>query len=225
MRIRKMICILLFTVLLFCTACAAFGEAAEPDYYRVGLKVAGLLSEITDSEAYLSLLTRPEMFREVREQINTHDYDRPVAVYSIRLSDPEAIMKEMLRDNPESLEAFESLSPALQEQFLGYMSIQSLCAAVNGRMGTEYLAFLSVATSRIRDDTLTGEASGCYLYLFEKGTPIMVSFGYRGASGQFLLIPEESRGNPEDIAAYLALPGLELTPVTAETSAPDPEAP
>ena len=64
------ILILLTAAMLACTVGCAFGESAEPDYYQIGLDVAALMSEIVDSDAYLSILTIPETVEEVREKVN-----------------------------------------------------------------------------------------------------------------------------------------------------------
>ena len=97
MKLRKQICALLFAALLFLSA-GASGETADPDYYRIGLKVTGLMGEMTDSDAYFSLMSAPDAFRTAREAANTHDYDRPVVLYSISLTDPEAFLEKMLLD-------------------------------------------------------------------------------------------------------------------------------
>lgn len=209
----KKICSLLLAFLFLFTACGAFAEGTEPDYYRIGLEVTGLISEMVDSEAYLSMLTRPESISEVREILNTRDYDRPVAVYSVRLDDPKVFLEEMFRKSPDQRETWESLSPALQEQVLSRLGLQTLCTYVNAQMGSEYLSFVSVTNAFVREEALNPESAFTYLYVFEKGMPILVNFGYHIVSGQFLLIPEESRGTPEAISAYMVLPGLEITPV------------
>lgn len=213
MNIRKRICIFLIAALLLFTACGAFGEAAEPDYYRIGLKVTAIMSEITDSEAYLSIFTRPEYFSEVREKVNTHDYDSPVAVYSITMSDPRTFLDEILRNEEEGRELWDSLSPVLQDQLLMRIGIPTLGPIVNARAGTEYLSFFNAATALIRDESLNAEKSCTYLYLFKEGVPILVSFGYGAASGSFFYIPKEAQGSPEDIIAYLAVPCVEIVPV------------
>ena len=209
MKLRKQICAFLFAALLL-LATGACGEAADPDYYRIGLKVTSLISEMTDSDAYFSLMAAPDAFRTAREAANTHDYDRPVAVYSISLTDPEAFLEKMLLEDPDAREAWNSLSPALQDQLMRRITLQTLCASVNDRAGTESIALASLVTPVLTDETLTPEKSRSYLYFFEQGVPVLVSFGYHSASGQFLMIPKESRETPEDIAAFLELPFLEL---------------
>lgn len=218
-NMKKTISILLLAALLFCAAGNASGEAAKPDYYNAGLEVTALMGEIIDSEAYLSLLVHPETFSKIREEANTHDYGSPVAVYAVK-GDPEALLKEMLLSDPESGETFNSLSPALQDQLLQRISVQTLCSVFNSRAGADYTAFSSLATVFLREDSLNAEEPCSYLYIFGKGLPILVSFGYRSAAGMFLFLPEESRKSPEAILSCLNLPGLEVTPVnTGEGSA------
>ena len=161
MNVRKKICIFLAAALLLFTASGAFGEAAEPDYCRIGLKVTAMMSEITDSEAYLSIFGLPERFREVREKVNTHDYDSPVAVYSVTMSDPKAFLEEMFRNEEEGNKLWDSLSPALQDQLLSRIGIQTLGPIVNARAGSEYLSFFNAATVLVRDKGLTAEKSCC----------------------------------------------------------------
>ena len=223
-HISRTLSALLALCLLF-TACGAFAEAEEPDYYHIGLKVTALMSEIADSEAYLSFLSYPEACAEAREAANTHDYDRPVAVYSVTLDDPRVFMESMLSDNEETLAAWNSLSPALQEQLLKRVGVATLVPSINGRMGSEYSAFSTITIASVTDETLP-DKSVCYLYLFEKGTPILVTFGWHGASGVFVFIPEESRGSAEDLyEVFLSVPGLTLTPIQfADEPAYDPMA-
>ena len=217
MNMKKWICALLSAVLLFCTTCAACSETAEPDYYHIGLEVTGLMSDIANSEAYLSLFFMPETFSGIRTSVNTYDYGHPVAVYSIRLNDPMTILEEQtFVNNPKNKEIWDSLSPALQDQVLQQFNLQALCSVINGRLGSSYVAFSSIAIASVRNEALTAEDPSYYLYLFERGTPVLVTFKYHTASGQFLFIPKEFQGSPEIINAYWEMPGLEVTPVNID---------
>ena len=66
----------------------------------------------------------------------------------------------------------------------------------------------------IAESCLTEENNVSYLYLFEKGTPILVTFGYHTATGMFVFIPAESRESAESLKAVL--PFVEITPVEIE---------
>ena len=217
MHIRKMISFLLSAILLFCSTGNALCEEANPDYTRVGLKVTGLMSEIVDSTDFLDMFISPNLYGKVREEVNTHDYDRPLAVYTIK-SDPQMLLENLLLSDAKTKKTFESLSPTLQDQLLRRISIQSVCSLVNGRAGSEYIAFFSVATAVILDDSLDGEKGCSYLFIFEKGIPILVSFGYHVATGSFLYIPGGSRKNREAIQSFLGIPGMEVAPVIAGKS-------
>ena len=218
MRVRKMISILLLSALLFCPVCHACSETAEPDDYRIGLEVTALMGEMVGSDAYLSLFSRPETFSKIRERINTHDYDRPAAVYAVSMGDPAAYLEEIFRADPESRETWDSLSPALQNQALARLSLSVLLANTNARAGSAYVALFSMLNAVVRNETLTNEKTRHYLYFFEQGAPILVTFGYHAASGQFLSVPGEYRDSPEKIVEYLGMPGLELVPVKAAES-------
>ena len=67
MSIGKRICGLACAFALLFTVCGALGEAAEPDYYHIGLKVTALMSEITESDAYLSLIGTSSTFAKYRQ--------------------------------------------------------------------------------------------------------------------------------------------------------------
>ncbi len=209
MNFKKRISILLLSALLFCFAENAFCEAKEPDYYRIGLKVTSTMSEIIDSESYLSLFSNPDFFSKERDEMNTHDYDNPVAVYAVRYNQ-EALMNLLFSSDQEKANELSSFSSALQEQIRKHINIQALASLLNGYAGQNYIVLCSIATASIEDDSINGNEVVNYLYIFEKGTPILVSFSYHVASGMFFHIPEEFRKTPEDCLTSF---GVELVPV------------
>lgn len=216
MHTGKMTLTLLLSALILCIACSASAETEAPDYYHIGLQVTRLMSEMVDSDDYQSVLGTPESSRQIRERANTHDYSCPVAVYSLRMADPRALMERFVPDDQETREAFNRLSPAIQDQYLARINISLLSVMMNTRSGYESVAFLTSMNGFIRSDSLTSEDPVHYLYLFQKGIPILVTFEYHKASGQFLDIPVEYQHSPADIPSYLQIPGFfELTPVAA----------
>ena len=184
--------------------------AEEPDYYRIGLEAAGLLDEIVNSDVYLSLtLVMNDRLEAVREAVNTHDYDSPVAVYEVRLDDVRGFVESSL--DPENKAQWDSLPDRLQEQVLLRMGVQTFIARLNSMSGAEYISFASAANAVLRKEELTGEKAVYYLYIFEKGTPVLVSFGYHSAAASFVFIPEESRGSLSGIREALGY--FEVEPV------------
>ena len=204
----KKLFVLVMALILLLVSSAACAE--EPDYYRIGLEATALLDEIVNSDVYLSLtLVMNDRLEAVRDTVNTHDYDAPVAVYEIRLDDVRGFVENNL--DPEGKAQWDSLSDRLQEQALLRVGVQMFLSPLNSRMGSEYIAFASAANAILRKEELTGEKAVYYLYIFEKGTPVLVSFGYHRASAYFVFIPEESRGSLSGIRE--ALEYFEVEPV------------
>ncbi len=210
-RTIKSICILLIMTMF--AGIAGFAQA-EPDYYHIGLEVTSVMSEIAGSETYLSLYGTPDTWSDIREAVNTGDYDKPVAVYAVTMDNPGTYLRIMLDRDPDSSSQWDSLSENLQEQLLNKVGIATICNLVNAQAGTASISFASVAQAFIKNSDLTEENNVSYLYLFEKGTPILVTFGYHTATGMFVFIPAESRESADSIKAVL--PFVEITPVEIE---------
>ena len=211
-RTIKSICSLLIMTIFL--GIAGFAQA-EPDYYHIGLEVTSVMSEMADSETYLSLLGTLSAWRDVREAVNTGDYDKPIAVYAVTLDNPESFLRDMIAQDQDSNNQWNSLSESLQEQFLNRVSISTVCSnIVNGQAGIASISFAISTQAYIKSSNLTEEKTISYLYLFEKGTPILVTFGYHAASGTFVFIPAESQRSVESLKAVL--PYLEITPVEIE---------
>ena len=210
-RTIKSICILLIMTMF--VGIAGFAQA-EPDYYHIGLEVTSVMSEIAGSETYLSLYGTPDTWSDVREAVNTGDYDKPVAVYAVTMDNPETYLRLMIDRDPDSSSQWNSLSDNLQEQLLNKIGVTTICSIVNGQAGASSISFASVAQAFIKNSGLTEENNVSYLYLFEKGTPILVTFGYHTATGMFVFIPTESRESADSLKAVL--PFVEITPVEIE---------
>ena len=172
------------------------------------------MSEIAGSETYLSLYGASDTWSDVRETVNTGDYDKPVAVYAVTMDNPETYLRLMIDRDPDSGSQWNSLSENLQEQLLNKVGIATICNLVNAQAGSASISFASVAQAFIKNSGLTEENNVSYLYLFEKGTPILVTFGYHTATGMFVFIPAESRESADSLKAVL--PYLEITPVEIE---------
>ena len=207
----KCICVLIIIVMMSAMAGSAF---AEPDYYHIGLEVTSVMSEIADSETYLSLYGASDTWNDVREAVNTGDYDKPVAVYAVTLDTPEAYLKIMIDKDPDSSSQWNSLSDNLQEQILNKIGVTTICSIVNGQAGASSVSFANLAQAYIKNRDMKKEKKVSYLYLFEKGTPILVTFGYHAATGMFVFIPAESQGSVESLKTVL--PFVEITPVEIE---------
>ena len=187
---------------------AACGES-KPDYRTAGLEVTKLLGQMAADEHFISMLAGSEAVETIRETVNTGDYDRPVAVYELKMTDPKVYVESNLDE--KSRETWDKIPEELKEQTLMRIGVPVLCTMHTSRQSAAEIAFSSLATAIVRNEELTAEDTVYYLYIFEKGTPILVSFGYHGASGSFVFLPKEQCGTLADLQA--ALPELEITPV------------
>ena len=142
----KCICVLIIIVMMSAMAGSAF---AEPDYYHIGLEVTDLMNEVVSNEAYLSLIGTSGDVEEMRKVVNTGDYDRPIAVYSISLDERmvQVLLQNMLMQDVKINEAYDGLSEKLKELLRSRISVQTVCSIVNGKMGVPYISFASIYMS------------------------------------------------------------------------------
>ena len=203
--------LLLALSLLPAPAAVSAEEPQGPDYYQAGMETVAMMSEMVNNKDFVLMLSVSDRTDGIRETVNTGDYGSPTAVYSVRLGDVRSLLERNYQ--PEDLERWNRLPGALQDQFLKRVSVQSLCNIINGRTGTEQLAFANLVTAIVRNDSLPGGEPLSYLYFFEKGTPILVTFGYHGSTGIFLFLPEEMRTAPETLQGVLQEFGLEIQQV------------
>lgn len=203
--------LLLALSLLPAPAAVSAEEPQGPDYYQAGMETVAMMDEMVKSKDFILMLSGSDRTDGIRETVNTGDYGSPTAVYSVRLEDARSLVEKTYR--AEDLERWNNLPDVLQEQLLKRVSVQSLCNIINGRTGTDQLAFASLVTAIVRNDSLPGGEPLSYLYFFEKGTPILVTFGYHGSSGIFLFLPEEVRAAPETLQGVLQEFGMDARPV------------
>ena len=201
---KKWFILMLAAALLLSTA--ALGES-KTDYRTAGLEVTKIMGQIAADENYISLISGVGEIETIRETVNTGDYDRPAAVYELKLKDPRAFAESTMNENTR--ETWAKIPEELKEQALRRFNVQALCTMYTSRQGAAFVAFSSATVAVVPIEDLTAEESVCYLYTFEKGTPILVTFGYRGASGTFVFLPKEQCATPADLQT--ALPDLEIT--------------
>ena len=200
---------LVFTVLL--SAGAAAG-AESPDYYAIGLRVTGLLGEMVGSRDYLRLfLSSEDLLDLLSSTFDTGDYGTPSAVYRLIQQDPKEWMKSLMTD--EELDSLNALSPALQEQvFLRVSGTALLTTQINAKKGAQVLSVVSALQALVKEPSLEEETPASYLFVFEKGVPILVSYGWHQATGMFVALDAAETASPEALKAALQPYGLEISP-------------
>ena len=124
------------------------------------------------------------------------DYDSPIAVYSVEIPNAKDILSKL---GIENIEEYDKLSDNLKEQLDHKVSISSIISSINAQSGTNTMALCSLLTATKDDKDVELDKSIAYLYVFEKGIPIAVTFTKSGyANGQFLLLNDSN--SYEDIS-------------------------
>ena len=66
----------------------------------------------------------------------------------------------------------------------------------------------------MENDSLNPEKAVSYLYVFEKGVPVLVTFGYHSAYGIVVSLPEEDRESLSSLRQVFEPYTIEVTRVT-----------
>jgi len=186
--------------------------AESPDYAGIGLEAAGILSEMVQSSDYLSLFMVNEKATELLDtKFNTGDYDAPTAVYRLQPADPREWFRTLL---PEAeLEQLDSLSPVLQEQVYARMKGLTLMSnRINAEKGAEVLALTSTLQVLLNKPGLECEEQEYYLFIFEKGVPVLITYGWHQAVGSFLVLEKSETESAEALQGALEFYGVEVIP-------------
>lgn len=200
MTLKKWMSAALILCLVFSLAGCRFDEDEEQErsskreLYTMGMDLIGTMEEMVESEEYAQLLGTSGM-NAVIEQVSDCALDEPLVVYEITPPEPEKLIKQMADDDFQ--DAWEDMSPALQEQVKKRFTFSTLVTACNGRMGSSYMAFCAtyVASEAPRD--LLVDETRVFVYVFDNGINVVVTFGETGqANGQFLFL--EGLDDPDD---------------------------
>ena len=211
-KIMALLCAMLLC--LSCTCCFAESETVNtPGFYEAGLKVVSVMNEMVQNRDYLEIFMSASANLDTLETtFNTGDYDKPVAVYSLKQADALGWLKMMMSESEQ--EKFNALSPALQEQLLARASgLTALSNMINGQKGVDILSLTSALQAIMNMPELEMEEPEYYLFLFEKGVPVLVTLSWHHATGMFLVLSEAEAESQETIQALLQPLGIEVSPV------------
>ena len=184
-----------------------------PDFYESGLKITNILDQMVRNRSFLDLfMSSTDNMEIIDKTFNTGDYDKPVAVYRLNQANMENWIKSMMDD--AELDLFNSLSPDLQEQLLVRIKGTSYIASIiNAKKGVTIVALTGALQAQLDMPGLEPETTESYLFVFEKGVPVLVSLGWHHATGMFLVLSEEQTKSMETIQASLMPYGLEISQV------------
>lgn len=184
------IVIFAFLLALTMTACGKnHNSHNEEALFDLGIEVTKTMQEMVYSDEYISLYTAIEFEDEI-VKFQATDYDSPIAVYSVEMPNVKDVLSKL---GSENIEDYDKLSDNLKEQLDHRVSFSSIISSINAQSGTNAMALCSLLTATKYDKDVELDKNITYLYVFEEGIPIAVTFTKSGyANGQFLLLNDSN---------------------------------
>ena len=184
----KKICFILaiFVVFtMFLPACAS----KTADLYDKGLEVVSVMEEMLNSREYGEIMGAPDLFKDLIVSVAETDFSYPAVVYKLSLPSTEVLIKKAgLAD----ASLYSKLSDDLKEQIENRMNFATVASVINGTQGNEKLAFASLFSAIVNDKSIECEKPITYLYIYENGICVGVSFKNGTAQGNFVFLDDFS---------------------------------
>ena len=185
---KKIILFSLALLFLFSvSACATpeYKESTERELYKIGLELISVMDEMLGSKEYAEIMASGSV-DQVVDSVDTNDYDSPVAVYRITLPKSDKFVKITGSFDEDR---WNSLSPNLQKQIEHRFTFSAIANIINSAYGSTNLAFSSLYTAYEENKSINIKRTTVFLYIFEEGTPIAVTFSKSGGvNGQFVFL-------------------------------------
>lgn len=159
-------------------------QAKENDYsdrhelYEFGLEVIHKMQMKADSEAYQQLMGTPASVTQLMGEFELLDMDDLSAVYHIEIPGTDEILKNI---DPENMDAYNSLPLELKED----IDNRIVGAAANSflsRFGVNYISCAAILSTTKNISSLRVKEVTYYLYYFDGGMTIMVTFNPSGVA-------------------------------------------
>ncbi len=160
-------------------------QYADTELYKMGLDLISIMNEMIQSKEYADILNANGL-ESVVETVDTNDYDSPIAVYNVSLPETTQLLKLISNYNTDS---WDNLSENLKNQIKNKTSFSTVTANINAQKGAENVAFSSMYTAFVKSEVLNIKESTVFLYVFEEGVPIAITFSeYGNIQGQFVFL-------------------------------------
>lgn len=176
----------LFTILLVCSLLMTLFASCKSNadvFISYGEDVISLMAEMLENEEYASMYGLSDRYNETLDKLRQGDYSEFSSVYELSIPEEELIEKLDINEKDFSKDLY---------QYLCASSYGSFASRVNMEANVEAISVSSAfAAQKVLVDKKVDE-NKIYLFVFEKGCPIVVSFiteedGAFKASGQFII--------------------------------------
>ncbi len=195
----KKLAFLLALVMISVAIVSCSSYSSENYLYSLGIEVAGTMKKLIRSDEYAEIYGIGDMedIKSFAESLDLSGLDEPDDVYKVTLPEPEKLYESFFDGDD-----WDELDEVVRTQLENMMNAQSVISKINTqKSGTSAIVVASVYNTIVKDEKLSLEKPVTYLYVYESGTVIAVTFGEHGtAQGQFIFTddPDEIDDEFED---------------------------
>lgn len=199
--------VLALAVVLLLGACGSGMGRKEKSVYEQGLSVISLMAEMAKSDGYAELYSSDPELKEFLSAAGGGSYDEPQGVYGIQIS--ESTISGVMQ-----IAGAGEMSDTLKE-YVTSRAQATVATQINAAGGASMIAASSVCTAGKTFVNKELKENTVYLYTFESGTPVMVSFlvgedGAVSASGSFIFSEDFKTDTEEDMEQFFSEFGVEV---------------
>ena len=197
-------CILLMTLLASC-------NGTSKSLAECGEDVISLMAEMLESEEYKSLYNLPSEYDDQVNMLREGDYSKSIAVYELLISEEELLDNTIDKDG---------LSKELYE-YICSSAYVSFASRINQTSGVDAMAVSAVFTAQKIYANKDIDTNRVYLFVFEDGCPIAVTFVVDGkdllrAVGHFIMNDKFIAENENSIKESCEALGINDVTVTKQ---------
>ncbi|MBE6571262.1 MAG: hypothetical protein E7656_03305 [Ruminococcaceae bacterium] len=177
----KKICLFLAIIMLALPFAGC--SAKNVDLYKEGLSVASIMHEMVNSEEYADMMGVPNLLEDVTERVKELDFSKPESVYKLSLPTSEELVKNM---GIADTYGWDNIPDTLKTQIENRVGFSTVANMINSTMGQEYIAFCSLYSAVVKNEAISAKEPVTYLYVFNAGIGVAVTFTDGLAQGTFL---------------------------------------
>lgn len=195
-NLKKCVKLILFLIICYLFTGCKKGDSGDKEIISTSLidagdKVVSTMSNMVSNEDYKKLMSVPEDMESAVSLIESGDYKSPLNIYELHI--PESRIETIASMSSEV--SLSDMNDGLRDNVTDKI-YAALANQINGRYyGAMYMAAASMYTCNQLFVNSELQENKVYLYTFEKGCPIMISFikgddGATMAVGSFLMYKE-----------------------------------
>ena len=204
----------LFAVLLACIlplTLLASCNGKSKSLTECGEDIISLMAEMLESEEYKALYDLPSAYDDQVNRLREGNYSKSIAVYELLISEEELLDRTIEKDE---------LSKEMYE-YICSMAYVSFASRVNQASGVDALAVSAAFTAQKTYANKDVDTNRIYLFVFENGCPITVTFVANGedtmmAVGHFIVNDQFITENETSIKESCKALGINDVTVTKQ---------